>query len=70
MTTFGLHLTDFSAPELAGDRLLDGVTDIATALERAPAFTTLWVTDHVQNLGPAGPAAPMQIGRASCRERV
>jgi alkanesulfonate monooxygenase SsuD/methylene tetrahydromethanopterin reductase-like flavin-dependent oxidoreductase (luciferase family) len=59
MTTFGLHLTDFSAPQFAGHRLLDAVTEIASALDRDPAFTTLWVTDHLQNLGPAGPSAPM-----------
>jgi alkanesulfonate monooxygenase SsuD/methylene tetrahydromethanopterin reductase-like flavin-dependent oxidoreductase (luciferase family) len=59
MPTFGLHLTDFAGPEFAGDRLLDAVTDLTTALEQAPAFTTLWLTDHVQFLGPAGPYAPM-----------
>ncbi|MCU1472845.1 MAG: hypothetical protein JWQ92_913 [Amnibacterium sp.] len=59
MPTFGLHLTDFSAPEFTGGRLLDAVTDLTTALEQTPAFTTLWVTDHVQFLGPAGPYAPM-----------
>jgi alkanesulfonate monooxygenase SsuD/methylene tetrahydromethanopterin reductase-like flavin-dependent oxidoreductase (luciferase family) len=59
MTTFGLHLTDFSTPEFAGDGLLDAVTDIATALELVPAFTTLWLTDHLQYLGPAGAGAPM-----------
>lgn len=59
MTTFGLHLTDFSAPVFAGDHLLDGVTSITDALERSRAFSALWLTDHVQNLGPAGTAAPM-----------
>lgn len=59
MTTFGLHLTDFSGPQFSGTGLLGAVTDIADALEQSPAFTTLWLTDHMQNLGPAGPAAPM-----------
>lgn len=57
MATFGLHLTDFT--EFDGNRLLDDLTDVTAALERSPGFTALWVTDHLQNLGPAGPSAPM-----------
>jgi alkanesulfonate monooxygenase SsuD/methylene tetrahydromethanopterin reductase-like flavin-dependent oxidoreductase (luciferase family) len=59
MTTFGLHLTDFTAPEFAGDRLLDAVSVIAAEMEGTPAFTTLWLSDHMQYLGPGGVRAPM-----------
>jgi alkanesulfonate monooxygenase SsuD/methylene tetrahydromethanopterin reductase-like flavin-dependent oxidoreductase (luciferase family) len=59
MTTFGLHLTDFSEPRFGGGRLLDEVIATAAELDRQSAFTTLWLTDHVCNLGPAGPDAPM-----------
>lgn len=59
MTSFGLHLTDFSQPRFAGNRLLGAITEITTELERQPAFTHLWVTDHVQSPGPAGAITPM-----------
>ncbi len=59
MTTYGLHLTDFHAPAFAGQRLLGGVTDIAHAMEGSGGFSSLWLTDHVQDLGPDGPTSPM-----------
>lgn len=59
MTTFGLHLTDFTAPQFTGGRLLDAVSVIAGDMEGTPALTTLWLTDHMQYLGPGGAGAPM-----------
>jgi alkanesulfonate monooxygenase SsuD/methylene tetrahydromethanopterin reductase-like flavin-dependent oxidoreductase (luciferase family) len=59
MTTYGLHLTDFDAPAFAGQRLLRGITDVAHAMESSGGFSSLWLTDHVQNLGPDGPTSPM-----------
>lgn len=59
MTTFGLHLTSFDAPELTGDRLLTGLVEMADTLEGGSGFSTIWLTDHVQQLGPAGFRAPM-----------
>jgi alkanesulfonate monooxygenase SsuD/methylene tetrahydromethanopterin reductase-like flavin-dependent oxidoreductase (luciferase family) len=59
MTTFALHLTDFGDASLLGDRLLTGISDVAAAMEASGGLTALWLTDHVQNLGPAGPTAPM-----------
>ncbi|HEX8771875.1 MAG TPA: LLM class flavin-dependent oxidoreductase, partial [Acidimicrobiales bacterium] len=59
MTTFALHLTDFHEPALAGEHLLAGAADITAAMEASPGFTTLWLSDHVHNLGPGGPTAPM-----------
>jgi alkanesulfonate monooxygenase SsuD/methylene tetrahydromethanopterin reductase-like flavin-dependent oxidoreductase (luciferase family) len=59
MTTFALHLTDFHDPALAGDNLLAGVTDVAAAMEASGGLTALWLADHLQNLGPDGPTAPM-----------
>jgi alkanesulfonate monooxygenase SsuD/methylene tetrahydromethanopterin reductase-like flavin-dependent oxidoreductase (luciferase family) len=59
MTTYGLHLTDFHPPAFAGPRLLRGITDIAHAMESSGGFSSVWLTDHLQNLGPDGPTSPM-----------
>jgi alkanesulfonate monooxygenase SsuD/methylene tetrahydromethanopterin reductase-like flavin-dependent oxidoreductase (luciferase family) len=59
MTTFGVHLTGFDGPAFAGERLLDGVGDIAAAMEASGSLSTLWLTDHMQHLGPHGPTSPM-----------
>ncbi|MFN2560347.1 MAG: LLM class flavin-dependent oxidoreductase [Jatrophihabitans sp.] len=59
MTTFGIHLTAFDAPELRGDRLLPGLTELADALEGTPGFSTLWLADHMQDLRPGSDRSPM-----------
>jgi alkanesulfonate monooxygenase SsuD/methylene tetrahydromethanopterin reductase-like flavin-dependent oxidoreductase (luciferase family) len=59
MTTFGLHLTNFHPDAYAGDRMLTGIVDIATAMEQSGGFSALWLADHMQNLSPDGPTSPM-----------
>ncbi|MDQ6797680.1 MAG: LLM class flavin-dependent oxidoreductase [Actinomycetota bacterium] len=59
MTTFALHLTNFHDPTLAGDNLLDGLCDVTAAMEASGGLEALWLTDHLQYLGPEGPTAPM-----------
>jgi alkanesulfonate monooxygenase SsuD/methylene tetrahydromethanopterin reductase-like flavin-dependent oxidoreductase (luciferase family) len=59
MTSYGLHLTDFHSPAFEGQRLLRGITDVAHAMENSAGFSSLWLTDHVQSLGPDGPTSPM-----------
>ncbi|MGH9247305.1 MAG: LLM class flavin-dependent oxidoreductase [Acidimicrobiales bacterium] len=59
MSDFGLHLTDFQSSAFAGDRLLAGVSEVARAMEESGGFSSLWLTDHVEYLGPGGPTAPM-----------
>ena len=58
MTTFGLHLTSYPAPDTAGS-ITAYTRDVATAAENSGVFSALWLTDHVQNPDPADPAAPM-----------
>jgi alkanesulfonate monooxygenase SsuD/methylene tetrahydromethanopterin reductase-like flavin-dependent oxidoreductase (luciferase family) len=58
MTTFGLHLTSYPVPD-AGNSIAAYTREIAEAAEDSGVFSALWLTDHVQNLGPGGPAAPM-----------
>lgn len=55
VTTFGLHLTDFRGFD---GPLLDGLRETAVATESS-GFSSLWLTDHVQHLGPGGPTCPM-----------
>jgi len=59
MTTFGIHLTTFDAPQLSGDRLLPGLVEIADVLESSPGFSALWLADHMQDLRPGAAQAPM-----------
>ena len=59
MTTFGLHLTNFHDPTLTGANLLHGLSDITAAMEASGGLDALWLTDHLQYLGPEGPTAPM-----------
>jgi alkanesulfonate monooxygenase SsuD/methylene tetrahydromethanopterin reductase-like flavin-dependent oxidoreductase (luciferase family) len=54
MTTFGLHLTSYPGPD-AGS-IAAYARDVAVAAEDSGVFGTLWLTDHVQNPGPAAPA--------------
>jgi len=58
MTTFGLHLTRYPAPD-AGGSIAAYTRDVAAAAEGSGVFSALWLTDHVHNIGPGGPAAPM-----------
>jgi len=58
MTTFGLHLTSYPVPD-AGGSLASYTRDVAAAAEDSGVFGALWLTDHVHNLGPEGPAGPM-----------
>jgi alkanesulfonate monooxygenase SsuD/methylene tetrahydromethanopterin reductase-like flavin-dependent oxidoreductase (luciferase family) len=58
MTTFGLHLTSYPAADGA-DSLAAYTRDVAVAAESSGVFSCLWLTDHVYNLGPESPAAPM-----------
>ncbi len=57
MTTFGLHLTSYPAPDPGGS-IAGYVRDVAAAAEDSGVFTALWLTDHLHSLRPAGPAAP------------
>lgn len=57
MTTFGLHLTSYPAPD-AGP-VAAYCRDIAAAAEDSGVFSALWLTDHLHSLGPAGPTAPV-----------
>jgi alkanesulfonate monooxygenase SsuD/methylene tetrahydromethanopterin reductase-like flavin-dependent oxidoreductase (luciferase family) len=58
MTTFGLHLTSYPVPD-AGVSIAAYTRDVAAAAEGSGVFSALWLTDHVYNLGPEGPAVPM-----------
>jgi alkanesulfonate monooxygenase SsuD/methylene tetrahydromethanopterin reductase-like flavin-dependent oxidoreductase (luciferase family) len=58
MTTFGLHLTNYPVPE-AGGSIAAYTRDVAMAAEGSGVFSALWLTDHVHNIGPGGPADPM-----------
>jgi alkanesulfonate monooxygenase SsuD/methylene tetrahydromethanopterin reductase-like flavin-dependent oxidoreductase (luciferase family) len=58
MTTFGLHLTSYPVPG-AGGSVAAYTRDVAAAAEGSGVFSALWLTDHVQDLGPGGPATPM-----------
>jgi alkanesulfonate monooxygenase SsuD/methylene tetrahydromethanopterin reductase-like flavin-dependent oxidoreductase (luciferase family) len=58
MTTFGLHLTNYPVPEVGGS-IAAYTRDVAAAAEGSGVFSALWLTDHVHNLGPGGPADPM-----------
>ncbi len=58
MTTFGLHLTSYPAPD-AGGSVAAYTRDAAAAAEDSGVFSALWLTDHLHSLGPEGPAAPM-----------
>jgi len=58
MTTFGLHLTNYPVPEVGGS-IAAYTRDVAMAAEGSGVFSTLWLTDHVHNIGPGGPADPM-----------
>lgn len=56
MTTFGLHLTSYPVPD---GSIAAYTREVAAAAEDSGVFGALWLTDHVQNLGPEGPAGPM-----------
>jgi alkanesulfonate monooxygenase SsuD/methylene tetrahydromethanopterin reductase-like flavin-dependent oxidoreductase (luciferase family) len=55
MTTFGLHLTSYPEPDTGGS-IAAYAQQVATAAENSGVFGTLWLTDHLQNRGPAGTA--------------
>ena len=57
MATFGLHLTSYPVPDRGS--IAGYARDVAAATEGSGVFSALWLTDHVQNLGPGGPTAPM-----------
>jgi alkanesulfonate monooxygenase SsuD/methylene tetrahydromethanopterin reductase-like flavin-dependent oxidoreductase (luciferase family) len=75
MTTFGLHLTSYPGPD-AGGSVAAYVRDVAVAAEDSGVFGTLWLTDHLHSLGPAGPAAPVPESHlvlgaaAACTQRL
>jgi F420-dependent oxidoreductase-like protein len=56
---FGLHLTSFGDPVEGDERIFERVLELTATIERGATFETLWLTDHVHNLGPDGPSAPM-----------
>jgi len=56
MTTLGLHLTTYPADSAD---LATHVAEVSEAIEASSVFSTLWLTDHVQHLGPEGPEHPM-----------
>lgn len=58
MTSFGLHLTNYPAPD-ANVPISTYVREVAAAAEDSGVFGALWLTDHLHSLGPGGPAAPM-----------
>lgn len=58
MATFGLHLTTY--PEAgSGGSLPAQLRELGAALEATGVFGTLWLTDHMQHLGPGGPTLAM-----------
>jgi alkanesulfonate monooxygenase SsuD/methylene tetrahydromethanopterin reductase-like flavin-dependent oxidoreductase (luciferase family) len=58
MTSFGLHVTTY--PELNGPTSLAAyLHEVGDTLESTGVFSTLWLSDHVQHLGPEGPHRPM-----------
>jgi F420-dependent oxidoreductase-like protein len=59
MPRFGLHLTSFRDPAAGDERIFERVLALSETLERDATFGTLWLADHVHNLGPDGPGAPM-----------
>jgi F420-dependent oxidoreductase-like protein len=59
MSTFGLHLTSFRDPIEGDEHGFERVAALAEQLDRDGTFETLWLADHVHNLGPDGPMAPM-----------
>ena len=75
MTTFGLHLTSYPEPD-AGGSIAAYTQDVASAAENSGVFSTLWLTDHLHSLGPAGPAAPVPESHlvlaavAACTQRL
>ncbi len=72
MTTFGLHLTSYPRPD-AGGSIAAYTREIAVAAENSGVFGTLWLTDHVQNPGPAAPAPEPHLilaAVAACTERL
>ena len=53
------------------DRTLDYVLDLADAMADSPAVTVVHSADpEVYTTGEVEPVADLEIGRASCRERV
>ncbi|HLG71663.1 MAG TPA: TIGR03560 family F420-dependent LLM class oxidoreductase [Chloroflexota bacterium] len=58
MPRFGLHLTSFGPPSDPSEQLFPRVLALAETMERS-GFDSLWLTDHLRNLGPEGPAPPM-----------
>ncbi len=72
MKTFGLHLTSYPGPD-ADSSIAAYTREIAIAAEGSGVFTTLWLTDHVQNAGPATPTPEPYLvlaAIAACTERL
>ena len=75
MTTFGLHLTSYPVPDGRGS-IAAYTRDVAAAAEGSGVFSALWLTDHVHNLGPGGPTAPMPeshlvlVSIAACTQQL
>ncbi len=59
MPRFGLHLTSFRDLIEGDERIFERVLELTETMEGVATFETLWLTDHVHNLGPDGPTAPM-----------
>jgi alkanesulfonate monooxygenase SsuD/methylene tetrahydromethanopterin reductase-like flavin-dependent oxidoreductase (luciferase family) len=72
MTTFGLHLTSYPGPD-AGSSVAAYVRHVAAAAENSGVFSALWLTDHVQNPGPAAAAPESHLvlaAVAACTQRL
>src|SRR5690242_14316783 len=59
MPRFSLHLTSFRESVDDTQTVFERVWALADRLDRSGTFDTLWLTDHVHNLGPEGPMAPV-----------
>ncbi len=72
MTTFGLHLTSYPGPDTGGS-IAAWTRDVAAAAEDSGVFGTLWLTDHLQNPGPAAPTPDPHLvlaAVAACTQRL
>ena len=57
MTSFGLHFTSWLGADPARP-LLDHLCEVGAALDASDVFSSLWLTDHMQHLGPEGVEHP------------
>ena len=69
MTTFGLHLTSYPGRD-AGSSIGAYTRHVAAAAENSRVFSALWLTDHVQNPGPAPESHLVLAAIAACTQRL